>query len=347
MERQKIKNLFLSTLRIVSLIIIILFVSIYAYNFYINSTITEEKITKTALSNSGLQELPKTPQEKVKAVKNLLNYTKKHIKHTDYKNKEPLPYFPFLKVDWFDHNPKWIYKTKYGSCEEHAVLFTKFSNSINITARFVSAPAQDHAWSEVKINNTWIQVDPSNNIYNQPKTYENQWNYNLSTVRWTKNEKTGYRTNQYTDTNNLTIKITKTSRKPDDVKILIYSNYLKKHVKGYNSKQLALKKETKNEKTNAILGDAILGDGNYTITAYQPLLPLGKASIIGWTTTKTTTLKENTTKQINLKINQDLTELTILPNTQKYLEIYSLLFAIGILSILIYNKYSKKPQKQK
>jgi|GEM_PF-1873951 len=69
----------------------------------------------------------------------------------------------------------WVLTTRCGACEEHSVLFREMANEAGLTARSVVCLEVDHLWDEVKINGSWIIVDPSNVIHKK-----NMSGYNLS-----------------------------------------------------------------------------------------------------------------------------------------------------------------------
>lgn len=59
-----------------------------------------------------------------------------------------------------------------GKCEEHSILYIAACFSQGYEARLiVSYPPGDHAWAEVKINGTWVHVDPSDKVVDDPYMY--------------------------------------------------------------------------------------------------------------------------------------------------------------------------------
>jgi len=60
----------------------------------------------------------------------------------------------------FHNNANWIAYMRTGACQELAVLFNETANATGFTTRVVWNPTQDHVWTEVKINGTWIYADP-------------------------------------------------------------------------------------------------------------------------------------------------------------------------------------------
>ena len=77
----------------------------------------------------------------------------------------------------FHDDPKWIAYYKVGGCGELAVLFSEIANRAGISARVAGDPGLDHAWVEIKINNSWVIADPT--LYwwyiNDRKNYSD-WN---------------------------------------------------------------------------------------------------------------------------------------------------------------------------
>ncbi|AAB91309.1 MULTISPECIES: transglutaminase domain-containing protein [Archaeoglobus] len=82
-----------------------------------------------------------------------------------------------LENSGFNGDPRWIAYFKVGGCGELARLFCEAAKRAGFEARVVSDLGYDHAWVEVKINNSWVVADPT--VYwlyvNYPEKYPN-WN---------------------------------------------------------------------------------------------------------------------------------------------------------------------------
>jgi hypothetical protein len=63
-----------------------------------------------------------------------------------------------------------VLTSRCGACGEHSGLFTEMAKEAEIEVRTVVCREIDHCWAEVKINNTWIVVDPANVVHRDNKT---------------------------------------------------------------------------------------------------------------------------------------------------------------------------------
>lgn len=61
----------------------------------------------------------------------------------------------------FSNDPYFITYYKTGACAESAILFNYIANKSGFESRIVGTKAEDHQWNEIKINYSWIQVDPT------------------------------------------------------------------------------------------------------------------------------------------------------------------------------------------
>lgn len=74
-------------------------------------------------------------------------------------------------------DPRGILLNGKGRCEEFSILFVSASLALGYDARLVVAENIDnwsglHVWAEAKDNGSWIQVDPSDRVWNQTSHYE-------------------------------------------------------------------------------------------------------------------------------------------------------------------------------
>jgi len=65
-----------------------------------------------------------------------------------------------------------------GRCEEFSIAYVAACWAQGIEARYVASfPPDDHSWAEVKIDNTWIHVDPSGKYWDKPYyRFDNRFN---------------------------------------------------------------------------------------------------------------------------------------------------------------------------
>lgn len=80
-------------------------------------------------------------------------------------------------------DPIRIFEYGKGKCREFTILYAELCISQGYQCRIISAPLNDHAWTEVKINGEWIRVDSSlgpndTRAINYPMFFEKEdgWN---------------------------------------------------------------------------------------------------------------------------------------------------------------------------
>jgi len=73
----------------------------------------------------------------------------------------------------FANDPYFISYFKTGACGESAVLLNFVANKSGFESRIVGSKAEDHQWNELKMNDRWVQVDPTiyYYYYTDPETY--------------------------------------------------------------------------------------------------------------------------------------------------------------------------------
>lgn len=208
------------------------------------------------------------------------------------------PFPPFLL--WRQTNPsaEWIMTIKRGGCEEYATLFSRLAESVGIESRVVYNLAEDHVWSEVLINGTWIHFDPGlppekrfNNpaFYERPKAEEG-WEKQLSYVFFI--DQNGTRqdiTSKYTDRGRLSVSIAKDGAPVENAKVTVKSRFLMENYPQYNQPITALENFT--DKSGLCTFD--LGGNNYTIVAEV-------GQIFGFRDEIIVNLKENSTTSVEL-----------------------------------------------
>lgn len=89
-----------------------------------------------------------------------------------------------LNFSWDDierhTNPIEILDYGRGRCGEFAILYTALCRANGYDSRLVVNIFGDHAWTQIRINNTWIHFDASLDVNDsrvmQPEIYERDWN---------------------------------------------------------------------------------------------------------------------------------------------------------------------------
>lgn len=215
-----------------------------------------------------------------------------------------IPKYPFINIRYDD--PNWTIFTMYGGCEEYADLFVALANSINISARTVHNPREDHVWAEVYIDGKWVHADPSiapNGLLNDPGIYERKienggWGKNISSV-WYRDSKGRIHsvTERYTNISKIKIRVLFDDKPVDNATIIIKSWYLKDNHPNY--RKLPLFTSIKNKTNIKGISEFELGGGKYTIIAEYDIVK----NIIGYRSEKVIIIGENNEYfyDINLK----------------------------------------------
>ncbi len=69
--------------------------------------------------------------------------------------------------------PRRILEAEVGKCEEFSIVAASIAVAKGYDVRMVvTLPPGDHTWIEVKVNDTWIHVDPSEKLINDPLFYQ-------------------------------------------------------------------------------------------------------------------------------------------------------------------------------
>jgi hypothetical protein len=107
-------------------------------------------------------------------------------------NQQPLKIRAIISP--FTNDPNWITYFHCGACGELAELFYHVTNKSQIESRLVQTTGEDHAWVEVKINDSWMYFDPTlveifqrnsefrNRWFSKPENFESAWSWNVSRV---------------------------------------------------------------------------------------------------------------------------------------------------------------------
>jgi len=69
--------------------------------------------------------------------------------------------------------PRLIFEARVGKCEEFSIVAASIAIAKGYDVRIVATmPPGDHTWIEVEVNGTWIHVDPSERLINDPLFYQ-------------------------------------------------------------------------------------------------------------------------------------------------------------------------------
>ena len=259
----------------------------------IDFTVDHKDFRETAVKVIG-KKSGNTTSDNTYTVQKIINYVNNEhfmYKSWQHKSKESMQYYPYYNTIRFGDDPRWILRTRYGGCGEHAELTAALANSIGLPSRVLHAPGEDHAWNEILLNDNWTHVDstlPEEYSIGHPEYYEQKWGYNLSRVYYI--DSTGQEqeiTQKYTNTSTLVVKTYDQNRAISHVKIIIKSRYLIENKPDYKFPYTDF---------NGI-ATFELGGNNYEIIAQKDIIP----GILGYQVKKNVTLAENISKTIVLK----------------------------------------------
>ena len=320
------RGFLLSIIILLSLIVLwcISLLFLYAYSLAFGKDKIRETATKIA----------ENEKDEVVIIKKLIEWERANMFPT-YNYSGYLPMFPYYPIR-IPEAP-WIINTMYGGCEEYAVLFVEMAKSLGIPARVVYNTAEDHVWAEVFIKGSWIHVDPSSNIFNNPGVYEKPdgWNKQISYVYYIDSDGNKHDiTRRYTETGKLVIKVTKNGRPIKNATVIAKSRFLLERYP--NSRIYKKPRESTRCKTNDDGSCAIeVGGNNYTILAVNNIF----FGLIGFAAEKTITVEENKIKEIEIEPDK----LSILPAGKVLIVLIFLTIIIFIIGANIRKKlYIKK-----
>ncbi len=250
---------FLSAVPIVLVIIVLVFTHLIplSYTVLVKDAEIRETVNKLVCDISD-------PELKVREI---MNWEKINI--TNMYRKSPI--FLGLPSIWFRdmENPSWIFFYKRGCCAEYATLFVKMVEFADTEGRCVYNPAEDHRWAEVTIGGSWVQVDPSENKFINPASYENVRGIQMSYVYVIENVKVVDVTGQYTDTGRLIVRVMDDNELVAGVEVTVKSRFLmEKYPNIYDYARRIVPKDKQIFSTDKN-GECIfnLGGNNYTIVA--------------------------------------------------------------------------------
>lgn len=175
----------------------------------------------------------------------------------------------------FSNDPFWITYYHSGACGELASLFDYVANKSSVESRIVHTKGEDHAWVEVKTNDTWYYFDPTlveiyqredkyrDKWFSTPDNFEAAWTWNVSRVNVLSTDEDI--TTNYTQTANVSVILNSTK----DITLSKFDNG-KKEWKTLLTKNIP-------ELKNQTIEEFYLGESNrYKIRAsnYGSLLPI-------------------------------------------------------------------------
>jgi len=245
------------------------------------------------------------------------------IEHMTYDTRQvyfcPVP--PFLLCRIPHPDPTWVMSTKRGGCEEYAILFTDMVRSLGIQSRIVYNLGEDHVWSEVLINGSWIHVDGKRfndtGFYERPKD-GGGWGKQLSYVFFVGSDNKQYDiTHRCTNTGMLIVKVEKGGLPVENARVIINSRFLMETDPNYKEPRFCLEKYT----NKSGVCTCNLGGDNYTIIAES-------GTVFGYRGQVIVHLNENDITSVTLH----LTEFSLLLSIE---EIASTLLIVLIVSLLL------------
>ena len=268
--KNKILNAFIKSNKLLVFLFILLTISlfsisawfIYGYCFYDGEKEIQNIIDNIIEDNdTNLTMSIKIAEWEKDNIYNTFGTTEEVFLTKPFMDRPPyLKFFALFPLSPLRHpnNPSWIIFSKYGACQENAILFIEMAEVSGLNARLVKFPAEDHGIAEVEIkNNLWIPFDATiqkENISSpDPYYYEKHWWGNVSRVYYLDlNGNKNDITNNYTETGEIIIKIVNATGSPDDYKVNIISTYKGlSAIKGHPNENFTFKYE--------------LGDNNYKI----------------------------------------------------------------------------------
>jgi hypothetical protein len=345
MNTMRILQYLKSKKRLISIVGIIILIYLIPYGILSYHYFLEIKPTVDIEINSFEKNLSKIEDPLLK-IKEIANYSADNYYQT-YGN-ETNPYFniailwglqifgdvknPRIKSLFLFHNdPYFIIFYKTGACMESATIFNFIANKSGFESRTVGTKAEDHQWNEIKIENTWVHVDPTiyYHYYHDPRNnseFQDLWFDNpdaYNKLGWYG----GYSRVFIINTNeDLTEKYCNTS-----ILTIYCQNCDQIRIKADLGKTHSIDQKLNNSPTTFILGSK-----NYSVTVEKDIIPF-------------LLVKENNSN-IDLIRNKNLS-ITLVPEEIKptiYSSVIIILIFIGILiydfkqAIKIYKDWKQK-----
>ena len=121
---------------------------------------------------------------------------------------------PYICVRCYeDVDPRWLLTSRCGSCGEYSRLFMVMVDALGYDVKRVHAEGEDHVWNEIKIDDEWIPVDPTNvSLSDGGDGWEDygffEWKEGNLSYAWAEylhNDTIEDRTSHYTNLTNVTI----------------------------------------------------------------------------------------------------------------------------------------------
>jgi len=120
---------------------------------------------------------------------------------------------------------------KYGACAQYSILFAALARIENIDTRIVHNPGEDHVWAEVRLDNNWVHVDPSNNIFNDSGVYERSKQLSYVYAEYENGDIENI-TDRYTGTGRLVVHVFKNGEPAKNAEVVVKSRFLMENVGG-------------------------------------------------------------------------------------------------------------------
>jgi transglutaminase-like putative cysteine protease len=79
-------------------------------------------------------------------------------------------------------NPLEILALGKGRCGEFSILYNALSVAFGYRARLIVDIYGDHVWAEVFLNGSWVHVDPTEKIVDDPLMYQRDWHKEVKLV---------------------------------------------------------------------------------------------------------------------------------------------------------------------
>jgi len=79
-------------------------------------------------------------------------------------------------------NPLEILALGKGRCGEFSILYNALSLALRYRARLAVDIYGDHVWTEVFLNGSWVHVDPTEKIVDDPLMYQRDWHKEVELV---------------------------------------------------------------------------------------------------------------------------------------------------------------------
>lgn len=247
---------------------------------------------KGAINEGYLQEIVNeitedkiTDYDKIGAVLNWFDQKNDNLYNSWFLTHSGKPYFnlpgtymifllepPYICIRCFENSDiKWLLTSRCGACGEYSRLFMIMVDALGYDVRRIHAPGEDHLWNEVKIDNNWIPVDPTNVSLPEADGWENfgffehkEGNASYIWAEYLHNNTIEDLTSHYTDLTNITIYcVDEFNNSASEATITIVSHNLKREP----DHETFIKNKPKPITNESGYCTFQIGGGNYTFRA--------------------------------------------------------------------------------